>query len=747
MALLPALLALPLFTQDPDALARLRQHYDAAIEELVAGDVSRLSTSQVERRLELITVLRSYRERAEFGRNLDFPGARVPYFVDAGGRRCAVAELLHASGEDVLVERVHDGDNHAWIVDLRGDEDFECWLERVGLTLEEAARIQAPPGGYWDYGPGGNPGQPPRSSNPSGKPTPTAGGKYGGPGDTTPAGTPGGGSGGATSGAPRGPLPAGPTTSTGTGGSPSLGPSNRPTTPGLTMTSDDSWWLWWEYNKADFLRPRRLDLMSAPASGDDAQQALGRFADSMRAVLGKTFDETSKDGDAGVRAAAAIAYGRCAGASAVPRLVELLSDANMVVREGAILALGASGAEAAVEPLLAIARAGSIDEQQRTRISPTAEAHAIVALGLGRRLGFPERVDRELAARIQKRSKPERESLGCAAMIYQRLAPCAEIEALAFQLAGDDSEAPSVRCRAVEALAQAKAADTLSKLQDLLSGPRLDLRRSAALALGEHTDPLALAPLMTAFELESESLTRGFILTSIGRRGGPVAREFLLRALAGHPKSLHSWSALALGILARKSHDAGLSKIVCEAGQKESNRQAQSAYWIAAGLIGADEALPLLSEALSTAADPRSRMYAASALALLGSEDARAALHARLTAEPMPQVRAAIALSLGGFGNGQDLDLIAGELNNLNQPELQAQTASALAFHATYDSMRRLGELAMRKDGPSLRRAAAIEGVGMLLGKSVPLSLMDVSRQANYTVFNEWMDGLYQTTL
>jgi HEAT repeat protein len=513
------------------------------------------------------------------------------------------------------------------------------------------------------------------------------------------------------------------------------------------MSSDDSWWLWWEYNKADFLRPRRLDLMSAPASGDDAQQALGRFADSMRAVLGKTFDEASKDGDAGVRAAAAIAYGRTAGATAVPRLVELLADANMQVREGAILALGASGADAAVEPLLAIARTGGIDEQQRTRISPTAEAHAIVALGLGRRLGFPERVDRELAERIQKRSKPEREPLGCAAMIYQRLAPCAEFEELAFQLAADNSEAPSVRCRAVEALASAKAPDALSKLQGFLSGPRLDLRRSAALALGEHADPLALAPLMTAFELESESLTRGFILTSIGRRGGPEAREFLLRALEGHPKSMHSWSALALGMLARKSHDAELSKIVLAASLKESNRQAQSAYWIAAGLIGADEALPHLSESLSAAADPGSRMYAASALALLGSEGARAALHVRLPAESTPQVRAAIAQSLGCFGNGQDLDLITGELNSLNEPELQALTATALAFHASFDSMRRLGEIAMRKDGPSLRRAAAIEGVGMILGRSLPLSLMDVSRQANYTVFNEWMDGLYQTTL
>ena len=51
----------------------------------------------------------------------------------------------------------------------------------------------------------------------------------------------------------------------------------------------------------------------------------------------------------------------------------------------------------------------------------------------------------------------------------------------ALRLALDEREAPSVRCRATEALRHATDEKTLGKLMSLLHGPRLDVRRSAAL--------------------------------------------------------------------------------------------------------------------------------------------------------------------------------------------------------------------------------------------------------------------------
>jgi HEAT repeat protein len=444
---------------------------------------------------------------------------------------------------------------------------------------------------------------------------------------------------------------------------------------------------------------------------------------------------------------AAITLGRMAGASAVPKLTELLGDSNVDVRHGAILGLGATGADAALELLLAIAKDGTRDGLGRERISPDAEAHAFVALALGRKRGFPASVDARLALRANERSGPDRERIGCAAMIYARLAPCPEFEALALQFAGDDSEPPIVRCRALEALGSSSSDKVLARLQTVLVGPRLDLRRSAAMALGESASDGALASLCAAYEQESESLTRGFILTAIGRHGGDRAREFLLHALSANPKSIHSWSALALGILGRKSADPVLSKALREAAEKESNPQNRSAYWLAAGLIGDQESLPMLVKALGEASDPRNRMYAATALALLGGDEAHRALRERLTLDTSPLVRASIAQSLGCLGRGEDVEALSETLESLNEPELQAMAATALGFHASYDALRALNTIVGRKEGASVRRAAAFEGIGMALGRCAPLALMDVARDSNYTVFNEWGSGLYRSTL
>ncbi|MBK7642838.1 MAG: HEAT repeat domain-containing protein [Planctomycetes bacterium] len=580
-----------------------------------------------------------------------------------------------------------------------------------------------------------------------------AGGSHTGPADTVPTGgrTGGGGSGGGAHGNGQTPPPpggdSGTAHGTGPGATGGAGPRPVPTPSTLTMTSDDSWYLWWEYNKAEFLRPNQLDLLSAPASGDDSLAALQRFADSMRGAIGPALLEALSDGDPRLRSSAAIAYGRTFGPAAVGRLVALLDDANVEVRHGAILGLGATGASEAAGILLGIAKDGTRDGLGRERISPTAEAHAFVALALGRQRGFPAYVDVRLALRARERARSERETIGVAAMLYERLAPCPEFEALALQLSADESEAPIVRCRALEALAGADSEKAFERLVASLTGPRLDLRRSAALALGEASRAEALPALLAAYAGESESLTRGFLLTAIGRRGGPVAREFLLRVLCSNPKSMRAWSGLALGILGRKSADPLIAKALRDALEHESNPQNRSAYWLGLGLLHDEEALPLLVKAVAEASDPRNRMYAATALALLGGDEAHRVLRARLEEEGSALVRATLAQSLGCMGRGEDVDAIAATLANLNEPELQAMAATALGFHASYDALRRLCDTVTSKAGASLRRAAAIEGLGMVLGRCAPLALMDVARDSNYTVFNEWGNGLYHTTL
>src|SRR5438094_1683522 len=122
--------------------AWIRAHLDSVERELRAKDVSLLAPGQREARLRNLDVLHGYWVRGVFPQNTDFPGQRVPYFIDRYGTRCAMAYLIEQSGEGDLVTRVAATHNNARIPELRTDPDFGAWLWRNGITLEEAARIQ-----------------------------------------------------------------------------------------------------------------------------------------------------------------------------------------------------------------------------------------------------------------------------------------------------------------------------------------------------------------------------------------------------------------------------------------------------------------------------------------------------------------------------------------------------------------------------------------------------------------------------
>ena len=124
---------------------RIRLHFDSVLNELRTRDISALSSDRVRRRTALVEVLEGYRNRGVFPHNRHFPGEAVPYFIDhPTGTLCAVAHLLESTGRRDIVDAVAAMDNNVWVNDLAGNGAFERWLDRNGLTLAEAARIQVP---------------------------------------------------------------------------------------------------------------------------------------------------------------------------------------------------------------------------------------------------------------------------------------------------------------------------------------------------------------------------------------------------------------------------------------------------------------------------------------------------------------------------------------------------------------------------------------------------------------------------
>src|SRR4051812_977464 len=157
--MLAGALALPLGARDasrtsPNALprrvevARLRAHFDSVDTELRHSKGLRLSPSQQRARTTLIGWLREYRNAGAFPRNDRFPERAIPFFRDSQGALCAMAYLIQRSGRRDLVDRIASTRNNAFIADLADDSELRAWLDSVGLSVTEAARIQpgyAPP--------------------------------------------------------------------------------------------------------------------------------------------------------------------------------------------------------------------------------------------------------------------------------------------------------------------------------------------------------------------------------------------------------------------------------------------------------------------------------------------------------------------------------------------------------------------------------------------------------------------------
>jgi len=123
-------------------VARIQAHILRAERWAAARDVSGLSPAARAARRRLLQELAVYRRRGVFPQNRDFPGRRMPYFIDARGVRCAMAHLIELAGGAALVQRIAQTRNNAYVRELADEPELIAWLDRNGLSVEEAARIQ-----------------------------------------------------------------------------------------------------------------------------------------------------------------------------------------------------------------------------------------------------------------------------------------------------------------------------------------------------------------------------------------------------------------------------------------------------------------------------------------------------------------------------------------------------------------------------------------------------------------------------
>lgn len=695
-------------------VARWRAHYAAVERELAEACPAELSPQQRAARSGALDVLAAYRERGAFTRQELEPGALVPQFVDRAGRRCAVAELLHADGRDALVERVRVTHNTAWVSELAADAEFRAWLAHSGFSLADAARIQTP-----------------------------AYGGYCGPCDSVP---PGGVTERPEDSGPRKERPSAPT------GSPPSAPGALPQTTTSFATEErrpeDAWWTWWELNKLEYLDEYGLEQRLERDAGRTSAE-VAQMTEPLRAARQRLLFEELHSADAQIRAAAALASGRIARAAAVEPLSALLSDSSQRVREHALFGLGASGSSAGAHLLLGLLERGGRsfgNQDELELVTPRALPLAILALAVGRRAGMDPGVASAVALLAPRVEEAQRPRALWAACLFQRIAPDPALEALCLRLAGEREQVDAVRAAALEALGTSTDPRALARLQDALFGRELELRRSAALALGRSPQAAATGALLTAHDLEAEPLARGFVLLSLGLRGGPLARDVLLETLAHGSLASEPWAALGLGLHARVSRDPSIVRALLAAAPVVRNEDSRPAVLLALGLAQEPRAAALARAALEHGASPRERGYAATTLALLGGAANRAWLRERFALERSGFVRASLAQGLAVLGDASDVPTLFAALRGLAERDLQAVTAAALGQLGSAAALSGLDELVVSGDS-ALVRATALDALGVLLERGEPLVLPDASRGANFALYEDWAFELFLLAL
>jgi len=130
-------------------IARLRAHFDSVDAELRSAALVRATPSRQAGRATLIRWLREYRDAGRFPQNDRFP-IPTPFFRDDQGTLCAMAYLIARSGRADIVDRVARTRNNAYIAELSQDAGLQMWLDSVGLSVAEAARIQPTYGPHVD---------------------------------------------------------------------------------------------------------------------------------------------------------------------------------------------------------------------------------------------------------------------------------------------------------------------------------------------------------------------------------------------------------------------------------------------------------------------------------------------------------------------------------------------------------------------------------------------------------------------
>ncbi|MEM8884583.1 MAG: HEAT repeat domain-containing protein [Planctomycetota bacterium] len=681
----------------PTVVAEKRAHLAVVLAELESAPVDHLTESQRTRRTQVLASLRDYAQRGAFTFNSKLPQYALPYFIDEYGTRCALAHAVDVSGEPGLIEALAHEDNHAYVAHLTGDVRLASWLERHGLTIDDAAFIQAP--SIVDDGGGDGFGNPQMGPSDEEVERPEQDEGHDTPADTGGA-APGNESGGGNEAGPRRPR-----------GSTDLG----------------SWQLWWRSNRDAYLslrgryhgdatarRPgaetigkQLVPLFRSLSGGTDELRASAIMAAAMAtdgddAVVDATLDYLKRP-ESQYRDLMLLALGHCRHARADAALLGIAQDTGAGraalgkksgiperTRAFALLALAETGNGAHVEPITdLLARTKGGHDDLRTA--------AITTMGiLGSRA--PEAAREECVTLLRKQLKRERwptKALAAIPAALVRTDARADVVRLVGRFRGD-REVRSAAALALGTFSPELDAKTLDALMaSARRDPDLQTRRYAALAVGE---------LCSKSEADAKLRKK--------------LRRFYLGTLDGHFKQpgAMAWHLLSAGLFVRAYPEDGtkIRKRLVTVATRGKQRGERSAAVLALGLSGHADGKETLRSILNGSKDVQLRGAAAEALGMLGDASQRETLLKLALEAPSDALRYQAALALGYLADPSVVPALTKALETTRSAPARAALTRVLGQLGDKRAIDDLVRIASDANNPRPVRERALGALGLI---------------------------------
>ena len=480
------------------------------------------------------------------------------------------------------------------------------------------------------------------------------------------------------------PAPAGP--GAGTGGGPTLptppgglgsGTGGRGRTAGYKGL--ERWEYWWEFNKDRFLKRKPAGVASGPLGRAERVDPMN---ESRRRLLIPALERAAADQSDVVRAGSMMALGKLGGLTDFAVLYRGVRDDSPLVRRAALLGLAYLGTPD-VAPILMTSMADVREDSQ---------VRAFAAAGLGL-LG----------------------NEGAVPFLAEILA--------------DAGESLDVRGAAALGLSLLPGDEARMHLLDMLGRTRepQELRALAATAIGRHGDFSAVPPLLRALRDKSVDVRRSAALALGAVRYRSAAQDALEAALASH----REWAAAdALSESARrameetiadltaraereasriKSIERGAVRALLHSAEKDSDQQVQAFSLVSLGEIGSSEAHPLIGRILGMKSH-RLQAWAGVAAGVSGETSFvpyLLAAYRRKGADP--SVRGAMAIALGLLRDRSSAEELAETaLDPGADPDLRGYAVLSLGMMWDPRANDVLDRILRTKGNPSLHRSAAI---------------------------------------